>query len=252
MWAAEGAAHATGTARRRRERRLRAYLRYARMSVEMALAECQHHSAQRPKKARAREEEREMHFTAAFRTTVPVVQILDVPVPQKGEELANILKPVDTQTPAEQVIAVPKIFNFSIQPRSVVRCPLMAEQLVEVPTVVSFAVLQQHIAEQIIDIPGRGGGGGQGGLQGSSSDRIQQHGFLSRTLTFKFLVVVVVREVFKVLTQDRVQQLGFRSGSSTLLIVEALKVFSQDRVCFSALLSRSLKFLFLRWRSLNP
>ena len=36
----------TGSARHRRERRLRAYLRYARMSVERALAECQHHSAQ--------------------------------------------------------------------------------------------------------------------------------------------------------------------------------------------------------------
>ena len=34
-----------GAARRRRERRLRAYLRYARMSVAMALAECTHHSA---------------------------------------------------------------------------------------------------------------------------------------------------------------------------------------------------------------
>ena len=63
--------HATGAARRRRERRLRAYMRYARMGVEMALAECQHHSAQRQKKARFWEEEREMHCTAAFRTTVP-------------------------------------------------------------------------------------------------------------------------------------------------------------------------------------
>ena len=35
----------TGSARRRRERRLRAYLRYARMSVEMALAECQQRTA---------------------------------------------------------------------------------------------------------------------------------------------------------------------------------------------------------------
>ena len=41
------------------------------MSVEMALAECQHHSAQRQKKARAQEEEREVHFTAAIRRTVP-------------------------------------------------------------------------------------------------------------------------------------------------------------------------------------
>ena len=71
MWAADRAAHATGAARQRRERRLRAYLRYARMSVAMAFAECQHHSAQRQKKARAREEEREMQQSAAFRTTVP-------------------------------------------------------------------------------------------------------------------------------------------------------------------------------------
>ena len=65
-----------------------------------------------------------------------MVQILDVLVPHKGEELADILKLVDTQTPVEQVIGVLKISNFSVQPRSVLRCPQMAEQLVEVPTVV--------------------------------------------------------------------------------------------------------------------
>ena len=50
----------TGSARRRRERRLRAYLKCARMSVAMALAESQDHSAQRPKMARAGEEVREV------------------------------------------------------------------------------------------------------------------------------------------------------------------------------------------------
>ena len=44
------------------------------MSVEMALAECQHHSAQRQKKARAGEEEREVRYMAAFRTTVPPIE----------------------------------------------------------------------------------------------------------------------------------------------------------------------------------
>ena len=68
-----------------------------------------------------------------------MVQILDVPVPQKGEELADILKLVDTQSFVEQVIAVPKISNFSIQPRSVLRCLQMAEQLMEVPTVYTAA-----------------------------------------------------------------------------------------------------------------
>ena len=62
----------TGAARRRRERRLRAYLRYARMSVAMALAEATHHTAPRGQRnARAREEECEVHNTAAFRTTCP-------------------------------------------------------------------------------------------------------------------------------------------------------------------------------------
>ena len=53
----------TGSARRRRERRLRAYLRYARMSVAMALAESTHHSAPRGQKmARAGEGARdELH-----------------------------------------------------------------------------------------------------------------------------------------------------------------------------------------------
>ena len=41
-----------------------------------------------------------------------MVRILDVLVPQKGKELADILKLVDRQTPVEQVIAVPKISNF--------------------------------------------------------------------------------------------------------------------------------------------
>ena len=42
--------HASGAARRRRERRLRAYLKYARMSVAMALAEANHHTAPRGQK----------------------------------------------------------------------------------------------------------------------------------------------------------------------------------------------------------
>ena len=203
----------TGAARRRRERRLRAYLRYARMSVQMALAEASHHTAPRGQRiARAREEEREVLYTAAFRTTVPppepelfdlfeepgggrpdlllepqeaqpgvqrhtveqtaevapMVQILDAPVPQMGIELADILKCVDLQAPVEQVIDVPKIFLDCFQPRSVLRLPQTAEQLVEVPTVISFSSLLQRTDEQIVDIPVPGrGGGGRGGFQGS-------------------------------------------------------------------------------------
>ena len=48
----------TGSARRRRERRLRSFLRHERMSVAKALAESTHHSAQRQKTARAGERAR--------------------------------------------------------------------------------------------------------------------------------------------------------------------------------------------------
>ena len=48
MAARDDAGGGTGGGRRWRERRLRAYLKYARMSVAKAPAESQHHSAQRP------------------------------------------------------------------------------------------------------------------------------------------------------------------------------------------------------------
>ena len=48
-------------AARRRQRRLRAYLRYARMSVAMALAESTHHTSRGQRFARAGEEGREEH-----------------------------------------------------------------------------------------------------------------------------------------------------------------------------------------------
>ena len=48
---------ATGAARRR-QRRLRQFLRHERLSVAMALAESQHHTSRGQKKARAGEEAR--------------------------------------------------------------------------------------------------------------------------------------------------------------------------------------------------
>ena len=56
MWTASRAEHA-GAAKRRRERRLRAYLRYARMSVAMALAESNQHAAPRGQNMASAEEE---------------------------------------------------------------------------------------------------------------------------------------------------------------------------------------------------
>ena len=104
---------------------------------------------------------------------VPLVQILDAPVPQTGEQLVSFFKFLDTQMPVEQVMAVPKITKDLIQPRLVdcdQRDPQMAEQLVEVPTIVSCSSLQRTMA-QLVDLPVPGRGGRNAGLQGFPSEQ---------------------------------------------------------------------------------
>ena len=83
---------------------------------------------------------------------VPMVQILDSPVPQMVEQLLEVFRLLDSQMPVEQAIAVPKISLERIPQRSVDLAPQMVEQLVEVPTVLTLSSLQQT-AEQIVDIP---------------------------------------------------------------------------------------------------
>ena len=69
MWAAEGAA-LVGAAKRRRERRHRAYLKYVRMSVAMALSEYKHHTSRGQRMDRAgRWERAALHGT--FRSIPP-------------------------------------------------------------------------------------------------------------------------------------------------------------------------------------
>ena len=64
-------ADASGAARRR-QRRLRQWLRHERLSVAMALAEYNHHSAlRRPTMARARRDESEMYNAAGQTTPLP-------------------------------------------------------------------------------------------------------------------------------------------------------------------------------------
>ena len=91
------------------------------------------------------------------------------------ELLVDVLQLFDALMPvAEQVIDVPKIFIERIPPRTSVREPQLADQLVEVPTIVSFSSLQRDYGAD------RG--------------------------TFQFRRVVGDAQIFKVCPLDRVQQ----------------------------------------------
>ena len=196
---------ARGAAWRRRQRRLRSMLRHERMTVRMELAAALHHSwggeletheglrAQKTASAGPAEcfdlfsddgrpagESGRRHCLSRGRRRVQrhtgvgyeIAQNLEVPVPQMGEQLPDVLQFFASFLPgfAEQVIEVPKIFLDRTPQRlgDHLYQPQMVEQLVHVPTVVSYSSLQQLTAEHIVDIPvpGRDGGGARGGLQG--------------------------------------------------------------------------------------
>ena len=97
-----------------------------------------------------------------------LVQDLDAPVLQMVEQLPTVIQFFATHllVVAELVIKVPKILPGRVPQRFVERRPPQkAEQLVEVPTIVSCSSLQ-GIVEQNADIPVPPGRGGRGGLQG--------------------------------------------------------------------------------------
>ena len=96
---------------------------------------------------------------------VPVVPLLHAFVPQMVEQLVDILALLDFRV-AEQVIEVPKIVYPPRAARTVLRAPQTADQLVEVPTPVSYSSFFQRTLEQNVDNPVRGRGGRNVDLQG--------------------------------------------------------------------------------------
>ena len=105
----------------------------------------------------------------------------DVSAPQERVQRRTVQQIVDypslpvLDAPAPlmvgQVIEVPKIQSCRWSSRrfvdslAIFRHPQTAEQLVEVPTIISFSSLQRAV-EQNVDIPAVGGGGTGGGLSG--------------------------------------------------------------------------------------
>ena len=95
---------------------------------------------------------------------------LDVPVPQMVDQLPDIEQFFRALSPdPEQVIEVSKILPLDVPVRAALHVTQLVEQLVEVPTTVSYSSLQRTV-EQLVDIPVPGGWRLRSGL----------HGFLPR------------------------------------------------------------------------
>ena len=197
--------HEGGAAKRRRDRRLRMHWRHEQLTVQMALAAAFHHSRDvgpvtynalrsqttsvagdteffslceeelggtRPDRLyEVRLQERVQRRTVEqIVDNTLFLPTLDVSVPQLDNQLVEVCRLLDVLIP-EQAIEVPKISSSSRRScrRRVRSAQQIAEQLVEVPTIVSYSSLH-GLVEQNVDIPvpsGRGGRVGVRGLQGS-------------------------------------------------------------------------------------
>ena len=153
-----------------------------------------------------------------------MLQILDVPVPQMVEQLPDVLRFFATLLPVpEQVIEVSKILLDDVRERTAVRVTQLAEQLVEVPTIVSYSSLQRTM-EQHVDIPVPRRGGRI--FKVFFPDRVRHPRFLLQCAFSEWIVEQIVDipvEAFKIFAQDRVHpllrifQLAFKKAWMSLV-----------------------------------
>ena len=111
----------------------------------------------------------------------PMVQILDSPEPQMVAQLLEVFRFMDMHLPDELAISVPTVPCSPCPSRSRVPEPQSADQLVEVPTVLTPMRIAVQIAEQIVGtsvprgrvrglLPGQSSGfAGEDAPRGSSS-----------------------------------------------------------------------------------
>ena len=92
------------------------------------------------------------HIVEDLGELAPLVQILDLLVPQTVASVTDILRLLDRPI-AEQVIAVPTVSCSSCPLRSRVPEPQSADQLVEVLTILTPTRIALQIAERIVDTP---------------------------------------------------------------------------------------------------
>ena len=185
----ERAPGAGGSALRRRERRLRSFWRHEQMAVQMVLATVTHHSfgkvgtahaAPRGQKQGTRTvkgEEHELYHTAKFRTTplpaggrpAPLSEVAGRQVKgvrHSGKQLIDRCSHAADGGHSSGFLSYPgpagcragyhsaQDLTDRVPQRLVERCfPQLVEQLVEVPTIISYSSLFQQTLEQNVDIP---------------------------------------------------------------------------------------------------
>ena len=139
-----------------RDRRLRAYLKYARMSVAVALAECQHHTAQRQKTARAGREEQVAlhgHGPEQLPSQPELFQLFEEE--PCGSRPPCLSEPRGPQEKVQQR-SVDQIADYALMVQILdTSKPHMVDQLVAVLTQVDSFVPEQVIAVPKISSPPR-------------------------------------------------------------------------------------------------
>ena len=229
MWShVDDGEHVTGSAKRRRERRLRSMLRHERMTVAMALAEALHHTAPRGQKtARAGEEESETKFTAKFRVTPPPQPVLfslyeEEPGGRRPASLAEPPRPqervqrhtVEHITDLVRVAPMVQILDAPV-PQTGVQLPDIlsffgalipdTEQVIEVPKIYTDDVLMRaavrdtQLGEQLVEVPTDPGYALAVSPSGSSRSKRSDGSLLGSRDVGEV-------EVFQVLSQYRIQQ----------------------------------------------
>ena len=155
---------ARGAAWRRRQRRLRSMLRHERQTVAMALAECQHYSAQRQKTARA---------GAWVRPQEPGTQhffLDDGGVPELGGSLPDRLADVRPQERVQRRTVEQIVDSMPVGPLLHTRVPQVVDSVVEVLKILDISVpdveqvtevpkISLHKVPQLSSLPGAAGGG---------------------------------------------------------------------------------------------
>ena len=147
---------APSAARRRRERRLRQFLRHERLTVAMVLSEKKHHTSRGQNKDRTTGEENVMNYTAKLRKTPPpaaAATVYDPMVLDEGGALAAGGLPAPLSEVAGRQLRVERHCGVGFELVLALDVPVlqMVEQPVEVDTF--FRLSLPAVVEQVIDVP---------------------------------------------------------------------------------------------------